>query len=313
MSAADPDSQRGGAERMRMKGLDRIVPFDVAKRDGAHGDRSLGAILVDQGKLRLEDTERVLKLRSEKGLRFGEAALQLGLINEQDLRHALSRQYDFSYLLPDEDCVSRELVAAYDPFGYQVEELRTLRTQLLMRWFNAETGKQALAVVSPGRGEGRSYLAANLAIVFSQLGLRTLLIDADLRNPRQHTLFKISGQGGLSSYLAGRTDSALIGSIPAFPHLAALTAGAAPPNPQELLARNAFRMLLQELRASFDIMLIDTPAAGLSADALAITMVAGGALMLTRRHSTRLADARSLVQSLNGAGLTIVGAAVNDF
>jgi protein-tyrosine kinase len=298
---------------MPLKALDRILPFDPAKRDGPHGDRSLGAILVDAGKLSLADAERVLGLQREKGLHFGDAALQLGLISEQDLRHALSRQHDFTYLLPDEDGVSRELVAAYDPFSDRVEELRTLRTQLLLRWFNAEAGQQSLAVVSPGRGEGRSYLAANLAIVFSQVGLRTLLVDADLRNPRQHALFKVNGEAGLSAYLSGRADSALIVPVPAFPHLAVLVAGGAPPNPQELISRSAFKSLLQELKASFDIVLIDTPAAGLSADAHAITMLAGGALMLTRRHSTRIADARTLVQTLSGTGLTIVGAVVNDF
>ncbi len=137
-------------------------------------NRRIGAILVDEGKLRIQDAERILYAQKEKGLRFGEAAIALGLVTESDIQRALSLQHDYPYLLPNESKVSRKLGAAYEPFGKQGEALRALRSQLLLRWFSGESERRTLAVVSPDRGDGRSVLCANLAIVFSQLGESTL-------------------------------------------------------------------------------------------------------------------------------------------
>ncbi|MGC5317045.1 CpsD/CapB family tyrosine-protein kinase, partial [Escherichia coli] len=79
-----------------------------------------------------------------------------------------------------------KVVAAYNPFSKQVEALRALRSQLMVRWFDIDGKHKALSIVSPASGEGRSFIASNLAVVFSQLGERTLLIDADMRQPCQH-------------------------------------------------------------------------------------------------------------------------------
>ncbi|MEO8079028.1 MAG: chain length determinant protein tyrosine kinase EpsG, partial [Caldimonas sp.] len=170
--------------------------------------RSLGAILIDGGQLKPEDAERVIHYQKEKNLRFGEAAMRLGLISEADIQFALSRQFAYAYLrrVPGEArALSDELVAAYQPFSARVEQLRAIRSQLMLRWFDRAEERQVLTIVGAERGEGRSYLAANLAIVFSQLGERTLLVDADMREPRQHFLFHLENQIGLSTLLAGRS------------------------------------------------------------------------------------------------------------
>ena len=166
--------------------------------------RAIGAILIDAGRLSPDGAERILRAQRDGGLRFGDAAISLGLLKESDIQFALSRQFDYPFLQPGESSVSDEVVAAYRPFTHQVEELRALRSQLMLRWFDAEAERKTLAIVSPERGEGRSFIAANLAVVFSQLGERTLLIDADMRNPRQHTMFAVSNRLGLSETLAGR-------------------------------------------------------------------------------------------------------------
>src|SRR5512135_3324647 len=96
---------------------------------------SIGAILVAAGKLDPRDADRVMDLQEREGWRFGEAALRLRLINERDLVAALNKQYDLPELLPDNDGASAELVTAYQQFHPRTEELRALRTQLLIRWF----------------------------------------------------------------------------------------------------------------------------------------------------------------------------------
>ncbi|MFH1873128.1 MAG: chain length determinant protein tyrosine kinase EpsG [Pseudomonadota bacterium] len=276
-------------------------------------ERSLGAILVDSGKLTLDDAERILRAQKAHGLRFGEAAIQLGLVTRTDMELALASQYDYPYLLQTEDGeVATELIAAYEPFSPQVEALRALRSQLMLRWFTGEEERRTLAIASPARGDGRSYLAANLAVVFSQLGEHTLLIDADMRNPRQHELFKLDNQRGLSSLLSGRGELSVIERIPSFVDLSVLPAGPIPPNPQELLGRPTFARLLDEMVHEYDVVIIDTPAAADYADVQTIAVRASGALLLARSTRTRVSEFRELSKTLAQSGVAMVGSVLND-
>jgi receptor protein-tyrosine kinase len=275
-------------------------------------DRSIGAILVDAGKLSVANVEAILHLQRTENLRFGEAALKLGLLEAKDVQLALASQFDYPYLMRGESQVSTEVVAAYDPFGREVEELRALRSQLSLRAFGAELAPKALALCSPARGEGRSRLAANLAVVFSQLGEHTLLIDGDLRHPRQHQLFGLDNGSGLSSILSSRGGPESIRRIPDLLDLSVLPSGPLPPNPQELLSRPLFYKLLQELADEFGIVLIDTPA-GSYADGQIIASRAGAALLVARRHKSALPRLQALAGSLRDAGAAVVGTALGRF
>lgn len=291
-----------------------VVPTLAGSLAPRRGDRSLGALLVDAGKLSAQDAERVLRLQRDENLRFGDAALKLGLVTAADIEQAIARQFDYPFLLAGQSSVSSALVAAYEPFSPRVEALRTVRSQLMLRWFDSDPARKALAVLSAERGEGRSYVAANLAVVFSQLGEHTLLIDADLRNPCQHQLFGLENRAGLSSLLSGRGDrDALVHKIPALVDLSVLTAGAVPPNPLELLSRPLFAHLLAEFAREFDVIILDTPAAGEFADAQTITVRAGCALIVARRNSSRNWQVRGVSDTVTQAHATIVGTVLNDF
>ncbi|MCI3952986.1 MAG: epsG [Burkholderiales bacterium] len=297
---------------MTMNAQENVVTLDSTARV-VGPERNIGSILIEEGKLTESDTRRIVDLQRAEGLRFGEAAIWLGLISDQDLQLALARQYDFPQLPSGDATVSPELVAAYAPFHRRVEELRALRTQLLIRWFNSTHQRRVLAIVSPETGEGRTYVSANLAIVFSQLGERTLLIDADLRSPRQHRLFNVPDRVGLSTVLSGRVDYSAIVPVPGFAGLSLLPAGAPPPNPQELLSRAVLPRFLQEMQSKFDVILIDTPPAKLYADAQSVTYHAGGAVVLARKNHTRLVDTKNVIRDMNDTGAQIVGAIMNSF
>lgn len=292
--------------------MNTTTPKPVLMRQAA-GSRSIGAILVDSGRLSLADAERILALQHSEGLRFGEAGLRLGALKPEDITFALARQYDYPYLLPGESKVSLDLVAAYSPFSPQVEALRALRSQLMLRWFTGGKENRVLAITSTGRGEGRSWLAANLAVVFSQLGERTLLVDADLRNASQHALFGLQNRAGLTTILSDRGQSSLAQRVPAFLDLSVLPAGPMPPNPQELLARPTFTNLLDELANDYSVVLIDTPAADHCADAHAIARLAGGALIVARQDHSSLDATTQLATTLADLGVTLVGATLNQF
>ena len=234
----------------------------------------------------------------------------MGLVTEDDIQKALSLQFNFPFLLASEDNFSPELIAAYQPFNSQVEALRAVRGQLMLRWFGEQ--RRSLTVISPSRAEGRSYTAANLAIVFSQLGERTLLIDADFRQPRQHSLFKLNADYGLSDILAGRADWSVISQINAFRDLSVLPAGTLPPNPVDLISRS-LKACLQALHQQYDVILIDTPAAEQGLEAKIIACACGGALLIARQHQSKVNALQQLTDELQSSGCQCLGAVINAF
>jgi chain length determinant protein tyrosine kinase EpsG len=271
----------------------------------------MGALLLDSGKLTAENAERVLRTQKELGLRFGEAALRLGLVTEDDIAQVLARQFAYPYLQKGQANFSPRLVAAYEPFSPQVESLRAIRSQLMLRWF--ARGRRALAVVGVDPDDGASLFAANLAIVFSQLGEQTLLVDANLRAPRQQELFGLKPRQGLSDLLAGRADLDVVNRVPAFVDLSVLPAGTLPPNPQELLSREGFRNLNTQLESRYDVVLYDLPPFASGADALAVAGRAGGVLLVARKHHTRIASVGRMAEQLAEAGGEVLGSVVVEF
>lgn len=273
---------------------------------------SIGRFLLEMGKITPEDTNRILQLQKEENLKFGDAAKRLGLITEVDLQQALSRQFEYTYLPADNKKYSADLVAAYQPFSAQVESFRVLRSQLLFRWLSE--GFKTISIVGANSGEGASYVAANLAIVFSQLGKRTLLIDGNLRQPRLKDMFALKQNFGLSDILIDRTPrTELLNIIPDIPNLTVLGAGTLPPNPQELLSREVFMQLIKYANTVFDVIVIDSPAITEGSDSQIISSVTKGAVLVSRINQTTINEMRSLKTQIQGAGASVIGAVVNNF
>src|ERR1700723_9991 len=134
--------------------------------------RAIGTILIEQGRLNSQDVEEIQRFANAHGVRFGEAAVQLKRITERDIESAIAQQFNYPILARGgERGVADDVIAAYLPQSDVVEPLRVLRSQLSLRWVQ-NPKRRILAVTSPGRGEGRSWLAANLATVFAQKGER---------------------------------------------------------------------------------------------------------------------------------------------
>lgn len=276
-------------------------------------DGAIGTILIENGRLSVENAERILTLQKDQNRKFGDIAIELGFLTEDDIHFALSRQFDDLYLASDDNSLDQQLVAAYQPFSLIAEQLRALRTQLILRRHAKEGRQDAIAIVSANGKEGRSFMSANLAIVFSQLGERTLLIDADLRTPTQHIFFKLGNVEGLSGILAGRTGMDAIGRIPSLPGLCVLPAGAVPPNPQELFGRAGFIELLGSLAQEFDTIILDTPAAGKYAEAQMIAVSAGAALLIARKDRSSMSDVIRLTRNLQQTQTDMIGSVFNQF
>jgi len=279
-----------------------------------HDDRSIGTLLIQAGRLHFEIAEEIAQYQRKNGLRFGDAAVQLGLVSSADIDLALARQFDYPYLMRGKSPVSEHVVAAYAPFGKQAATISALRGQLMLRWFESVAEGRALAIMSPDRGEGRSFIAANLAVACSQLGKKTLLIDADMRHPNQHVMFGIDNHRGLSTMLSNRAETeTVIQRIPGLLGLSVIPAGALPPNPLELLARTRFPQLLADLAFHFEVILIDSPPATQYNDGQCIASRAGAALIITRKGKTRLSHVFDAAEMVSDAGAQVVGTVLNDF
>lgn len=274
----------------------------------------LGTLLYELGLLSMADIDRTLQYQQQHGIRFGEAAIRLKLVKRQDVSRALAKQFAYPFLTspPDAKTLGDELVTAYQPFSPEAEQLQALRSQLMLRWFDPLNGRQVLAVTGTGRGDGRSYIAANLAILFAQMGERTLLVDADLRRPRLHELFMLKNRTGLSTLLAGRSGEEAIAHIAEMPGLSVLPAGPVPPNPLELLHRRAFVELLEQARRRYALVLIDTPGAQDADDGMLVAARAGAAIVVANKRRTRMAEFSDLMQGLVGAGVAVVGSVLNE-
>lgn len=155
--------------------------------------------------------------------------------------------------------------------------VRPLCEQLLAHWFSPE--RHLLPIVGAAAGEGRSRVAAQLAVAFAELGHRTLLIDGDFRAPAVHRAFQLPNRHGLADFLRDRRVS--LASAGA--NLSVMVAGTAGADPLELLSRQRLPAFLAEARKHFRVVLIDTPAAERGPDFQMYAALAGGALVVARR------------------------------
>lgn len=276
-------------------------------------DRHIGDLIRDARNLSAAEVEQVLRYQRDKGMRFGEAAVALGLASPDDVLNALAQQFHYPLATAERRDASPELITLAQPFSVQAEAIRAVRSQVTMRWNKADSPRQALAVISPGAGDGKTYFAANLAVSLAQLGGRTLLVDADLRSPRQHEVFRVSNAAGLSTLLSGRAEHQVIQAVDGVTGLFVLPCGPIPPNPLELIERPAFGLLMRELTSKFDHVVIDTAAASLGADACVVAAKCGAALVLTRKHENKVVALQDLVASLAGSTVQLVGAVINEF
>jgi capsular exopolysaccharide synthesis family protein len=207
---------------------------------------------------------------------------------------------------------SAALTYAHDSGSLRSEKLRGLRTELLFRLGNRR-GAATFAILGAHPAEGRSQLCAELALAFSQLVGRTLLVDANLRNPKMDKLFLgASADNGLSEVLLGKTNTLPLHRVVGH-NLILLTAGSPPASPVDLLSGAQFKRLVTDWSNSYDYVLIDTPPVAQYSDGIVIANAARNIVLVTRRNQTSYAEVTELRRRLDATQTQIVGAVLNDF
>ncbi len=204
-----------------------------------------------------------------------------------------------------------DLVTITDPRSPVAEAYRTLRTNL--EFANLERPLRTLLVTSPGPEEGKSAVVANLAVVLAQAGKRVLVADCDLRHPRQHEIFGLSNNLGLTTVLR---DDVPFSSLPladtGVAGLSVLTSGPVPPNPAELLARPRMAELIASLAARADVVLFDAPPVVVVTDAAILAARVDGVLLAINARGTKRDHALRAKELLEKVNARLLGAVLNN-
>jgi capsular exopolysaccharide synthesis family protein len=258
---------------------------------------SLGRLLVQSGLVHPPEVERTLAWARQEGLRLGEAAVARRLVTSEQVERLLAAQFDYPMLQAGRSAVRPQVVAAYDVRSPIAADLRRLRARLDGTVL-APGARRCIAVAGVGPACGRSFVAANLAVCIAQTGRRTLLIDADLRDGRLHTLFGLHDRSGLASMLNRRVEPGALQPVGGLPTLTLLASGPRPPNPAELLSRDAFGQLLASFLRAFDAVVLDSGVAEDEPDARLVARAAGAVVLVVRRGAVTREQLTARVREL---------------
>ena len=202
----------------------------------------------------------------------------------------------------------KKILCQNSPFAVK-EAYNAIRTNLL---FTQQGEKCPIFVVtSPTANNGKTINSINLAVSFAQMGKRTLLIDADMRNPTIHRMFSISVKNGLSEILAGLTDNISVSKTDV-ENLSVLTAGKIPPNPAELLSSARMDKLLEFVKEHYDCVFIDTPPINLVTDSTIFAQKVTGYIVIVKTDTTNTHDVKTTVINIEQIDGNILGFILND-
>ena len=209
--------------------------------------------------------------------------------------------------------MKRELITYRNPKSPVSEVFRTLRTNI--QFMNTSKKLQTLLVTSTFPGEGKSWIASNLAVTFAQTGKKVMLVDADMRKGVQYSVFGVSPKPGLSNYLSevNENDENIVKYIQEtdVDNLHILTAGNVPPNPSELLVSTQMLELVEKLKSMCDLVIIDGTPCGLVTDSVILSRIVDSTLIITAHKQTKKDNLKNIVRDIENVGGNICGVVFN--
>ncbi len=268
-----------------------------------------GREMLDRTVRTSEDIERELGLSVLGSLpdvtREG-SALNIGYYGRRRARKAKAESPGS---VPSSETASPELLVHTHPKSVVAEAARSIRTNLM--FMSPDNPYRCLLVTSAGPAEGKTTVATSMAIAIAQTGQSVCLVDCDLRKPRVHAIFGERNDKGVTTALLEPGQLPAIVVETQVPNLSILKAGPTPPNPADLMHSEAFGRVLQELRAEFDRVVIDSPPIGLVTDGVILSTRVDATVLVVRALATRRDAAKRAIRSLRDVGATCAGFVLN--
>lgn len=205
---------------------------------------------------------------------------------------------------------NRKIIAYENPQSPTSEAFKTLRTNI--NWSSIDLAVKTILVTSPEKGAGKSLTVVNLAASYAQLGKKVVIVDCDLRKPTQHEYFMKSNRDGISYLLAGHYQLEQCLQDTQIENLKLIPSGTIPPNPAELLESYRMADLLEELKASFDIVLVDSPPTLAVTDSHILASKCDGVVIVIRSGKTKKEMAQKTLSYITYANGNILGIVLND-
>lgn len=214
--------------------------------------------------------------------------------------------------------ISSEIIAYSDPKSIISETFRTLRTNVQFSNTNSKDAKTFL-ITSCFQSEGKSYVSANLAITFAQVGKKVILVDADMRKGRQAKVFNLPSNRGLSNYISNLDENGVelnedLGKFikeTEVPNLNVITSGTVPPNPSELLSSPKLEKMIEELKKCYDIIIFDGAPIVPITDSLILARMLGSTIIVTLYNKTKKDDLKKVKNGIESVGGKILGTCIN--
>ncbi len=207
--------------------------------------------------------------------------------------------------------LEERLISHTDSKSPITEAYRTIRTNI--QYFDITDKVQTILFTSPGPREGKSTTVSNLAVTLSQQGVKTLIVDADLRKPVMARIFRLSKTPGLTDILVGRASLSMCIAETGIDNLYLLPSGEIPPNPSELLSSSKMTDLIELLREAFDVVLLDSPPVLAVTDSSILAQKIDGVVLVLRSEVTQEDAAAMAKQHLEHVKARVIGVVINDF
>ena len=173
-------------------------------------------------------------------------------------------------------------------------------------------GCKSFLITSAVLSEGKTTTSSSLALTIAQTSARVIIVDCDMRRPKVHSKFKMVNKTGLSNILSGMCKpEEAIQSVETVPTLSIISAGTLPPNPAELLSGVAMEELVAFLKTKYDYVILDTPPVDIVADALPLTQLVDGVVLVVRYHQSIHPELAAAIERLEFAGAKILGFVLN--
>jgi len=210
--------------------------------------------------------------------------------------------------------MKKELITHKNPKSPVAETFRTLKTNI--QFMNTKKNLKTVLVTSTMPGEGKSWVTANLATTFAQTGKKVVIIDADMRKGRQHSIFTVENKPGLSNYLLEASENSNEDILQyvkktGVENLYLITSGNIPPNPSELLASEVTINMIEKLKQFFDILIFDGTPSLIVTDAMIVARLVDTSIIVTEHNATKKENLIKVKKSLESVGASVAGVVIN--